>query len=95
MGDNPDDLKDTKYGNNNVVGPEPKEAKHGTHVAGIVAQVRGNKIGGDGVTNNAQIMTLRAVPNGDEYDKDIALAIRYAADNGAKVINGSFGKYYS
>ena len=95
VGDNPDDLQDTKYGNNNVVGPEPKEAKHGTHVAGIVAQVRGNKIGGDGVTNNAQIMTLRAVPNGDEYDKDIALAIRYAADNGAKVINGSFGKYYS
>jgi subtilisin family serine protease len=95
VGDNPDDLKDTKYGNNNVIGPEPKEAKHGTHVAGIVAQVRGNKIGGDGVTNNALIMTLRAVPNGDEYDKDIALAIRYAVDNGAKVINGSFGKYYS
>ena len=45
--------------------------------------------------DNAQIMTLRAVPNGDEYDKDIALAIRYAVDNGAKVINGSFGKYYS
>ena len=95
VGDNPDDLKDTKYGNNNVVGPEPKEAKHGTHVAGIVAQVRGNNKGGDGVTNNAEIMALRAVPNGDEYDKDIALAIRYAADNGAKVINGSFGKYYS
>ena len=95
VGDNPYDLKDTKYGNNNVIGPEPKEAKHGTHVAGIVAQVRGNNKGGDGVTNNAQIMTLRAVPNGDEYDKDIALAIRYAADNGAKVINGSFGKYFS
>ena len=95
VGDNPDDLKDTKYGNNNVVGPEPKEAKHGTHVAGIVAQVRGNGLGGDGVTNNAQIMTIRAVPNGDEYDKDIALGIRYAVDNGAKVINGSFGKYFS
>lgn len=95
VGDNPNDLKDTKYGNNNVVGPEPKEAKHGTHVAGIVAQVRGNNKGGDGVTNNAQIMTIRAVPNGDEYDKDIALGIRYAVDNGAKVINGSFGKYFS
>ena len=95
VGDNPNDLNDTKYGNNNVVGPEPKEAKHGTHVAGIVAQVRGNKKGGDGVTNNAQIMAVRAVPNGDEYDKDIALGIRYAVDNGAKVINGSFGKYYS
>ena len=95
VGDNPDDLKDTKYGNNNVVGPEPKEAKHGTHVAGIVAQVRGNGLGGDGVTNNAKIMAVRAVPNGDEYDKDIALGIRYAVDNGAIVINGSFGKYYS
>jgi subtilisin family serine protease len=95
VGDNPNNLKDTKYGNNNVVGPEPKEAKHGTHVAGILAQVRGNNKGGDGVTNNAQIMTIRAVPNGDEYDKDIALGIRYAVDNGAKVINGSFGKYFS
>ena len=95
VGDNPNDLKDTNYGNNNVVGPEPKEAKHGTHVAGIVAQVRGNNKGGDGVTNNAQILTVRAVPNGDEYDKDIALGIRYAVDNGAKVINGSFGKYFS
>jgi len=95
VGDNPNDLKDTKYGNNNVVGPEPKEAKHGTHVAGIVAQVRRNNKGGDGVANNAQILTVRAVPNGDEYDKDIALGIRYAVDNGAKVINGSFGKYFS
>lgn len=95
VGDDPNDIKDTKYGNNNVVGPEPKEAKHGTHVAGIVAQVRGNNLGGDGVTNNAEIMAVRAVPNGDEYDKDIALGIRYAVDNGAKVINGSFGKYFS
>jgi subtilisin family serine protease len=95
VGDNPNDLNDTKYGNNNVVGPEPKEAKHGTHVAGIVAQVRENNLGGDGITNNAQILTVRAVPNGDEYDKDIALGIRYAVDNGAKIINGSFGKYYS
>jgi subtilisin family serine protease len=95
VGDNPEDINDRKYGNNNVVGPEPKEAKHGTHVAGIVAQVRGTNLGGDGVTNNAEILTVRAVPNGDEYDKDIALGIRYAVDNGAKVINGSFGKYYS
>jgi subtilisin family serine protease len=95
VGDNPNNLNDTKYGNNNVVGPEPKEAKHGTHVAGIVAQVRGNNKGGDGVTNNAEILVVRAVPDGDEYDKDIALGIRYAVDNGAKVINGSFGKYFS
>jgi subtilisin family serine protease len=95
VGDNPNDLKDTKYGNNNVFGPDPKAAKHGTHVAGIVAQVRGNNKGGDGVTNNAEILVVRAVPDGDEYDKDIALGIRYAVDNGAKVINGSFGKYFS
>lgn len=95
VGDNPEDITDTKYGNNNVIGPNPEDAKHGTHVAGIVAQVRGNKKGGDGVASNVKIMAVRAVPNGDEYDKDIALGIRYAVDNGAKVINGSFGKYFS
>jgi subtilisin family serine protease len=96
LGDNPNDLTDTKYGNNNVIGPDKGEALHGTHVAGIVAQGRMNDIGGDGVaSNNVLIMSLRAVPDGDEYDKDIALAIRYAVDNGAKVINGSFGKSFS
>ena len=94
-GDNVEDLTDTKYGNNNVIGPDPEDAKHGTHVAGIVAQVRGNGKGGDGVAKDVKIMAIRAVPNGDEYDKDIALGIKYAVDNGAKVINGSFGKYYS
>ena len=93
-GDNPDDLKDVGYGNGNVM-PSEKGESHGTHVAGIIAAERGNGRGVDGVANNVQIMSLRAVPNGDEYDKDIALAIRYAVDNGAKVINGSFGKYYS
>jgi subtilisin family serine protease len=96
LGDNPNDLTDTKYGNNNVIGPDKQEALHGTHVAGIVAQGRYNNIGGDGVSsNNVEIMTLRSVPDGDEYDKDIALSIRYAVDNGAKVINGSFGKSFS
>jgi subtilisin family serine protease len=95
VGDNPNDINDTKYGNNNVVGPDAEEALHGTHVAGIVAQVRNNNLGGDGVANMVEIMAVRAVPNGDEYDKDIALGIRYAVDNGAKVINGSFGKYFS
>jgi subtilisin family serine protease len=95
LGDNPDDIKDTKYGNNNVIGPDKKEVKHGTHVAGIIAQTRNNNIGGDGIANNVEILTVRAVPDGDEYDKDIALGIRYAVDNGAKVINASFGKSYS
>jgi cell wall-associated protease len=95
VGDNPEDIKDKKYGNNNVMGLDKNDALHGTHVAGIIAAVRGNAKGGDGVANNVDIMAIRAVPNGDEYDKDIALAIRYAVDNGAKVINGSFGKSYS
>lgn len=95
VGDNPNDINDTKYGNNNVMGPDKNEILHGTHVAGIVAQTRANVLGGDGVANNVQILTVRAVPDGDEYDKDIALGIRYAVDNGAKVINGSFGKSFS
>jgi len=95
VGDNPKDIANTTYGNNNVIGPDKEEARHGTHVAGIVAQVRNNNIGGDGIANNVQILTVRAVPDGDEYDKDIALGIRYAVDNGAKVINGSFGKPFS
>lgn len=95
LGDNPNDFNDRKYGNNNVYGPKKDGALHGTHVAGIVAASRGNMIGGDGIANSAQIMTIRAVPDGDEYDKDIALGIRYAVDNGAKVINGSFGKDFS
>jgi subtilisin family serine protease len=95
VGDNPNDINDKKYGNGNVKGPKVEDALHGTHVAGIVAQARSNQKGGDGVANNVEIMAVRAVPNGDENDKDIALAIRYAVDNGAKVINGSFGKDYS
>ena len=95
VGDNPEDIKDRKYGNNLVYGPDKKEALHGTHVAGIIAQSRNNNLGGDGIANNVEIMAVRCVPKGDEYDKDIALGIRYAVDNGAKVINGSFGKNYS
>ena len=97
LGDNPYDISDTSYGNNDVDGPNPKkeDALHGTHVAGIIAAERGNGIGMDGVARNVEIMVVRAVPDGDEYDKDVALAIRYAVDNGAKVINTSFGKGYS
>ena len=97
LGDNPDDFNSKFYGNNDVDGPDPKkeDALHGTHVAGIIAAKRDNGLGINGVANNVEIMVLRAVPDGDEYDKDIALAIRYAVDNGAKVINASFGKYYS
>lgn len=97
LGDDENDFTATIYGNNQVSGPDPKkeDAKHGTHVAGIVAAKRNNDTGMDGVAENVRIMAVRAVPDGDEYDKDIAMGIRYAVDNGAKVINTSFGKYYS
>jgi subtilisin family serine protease len=70
-------------------------AMHGTHVTGIIAAKRNNGIGMDGVADNVQVMMVRVVPDGDEYDKDVALGIRYAVDNGAKVINMSFGKSFS
>jgi subtilisin family serine protease len=92
--DNINDISDVGYGNGNVK-PVKKDESHGTHVAGIIAAERNNGKGANGVANNVEIMAIRAVPNGDEYDKDVALAIRYAVDNGAKVINGSFGKSFS
>ena len=92
--DNYSDFNDKFYGNNNVQ-VSNKSALHGTHVSGIIAAVRGNGVGMDGVAGNVRIMSLRAVPDGDEHDKDIALAIRYAVDNGAQVINMSFGKGFS
>jgi len=95
VGDNPEDLTNRNYGSNIVYAQDKEDSLHGTHVAGIIAQGRNNGIGGDGVADNVEIMSVRAVPNGDEYDKDVALAIRYAVDNGAKVINGSFGKDFS
>jgi subtilisin family serine protease len=90
-----DDLSDGTeqgYGNGDVMGPD---ASHGTHVAGIIGAVRGNGVGIDGVAAGVQLMTVRAVPDGDERDKDVANAIRYAVDNGAHIINMSFGKSYS
>lgn len=89
IGDNPADIADSQYGNAEVKGPD---ARHGTHVAGIIAALQNNGIGADGICSKVQIMVLRVVPNGDERDKDVARAIRYAADNGARIINMSFGK---
>jgi len=94
VGDDPNDITDTNYGNGNVKHVKKSES-HGTHVAGIIAAERNNGKGVNGVANNVAIMSVRMVPNGDEYDKDVALAIRYAVDNGARVINTSFGKYFS
>ncbi|WEK34705.1 MAG: S8 family peptidase [Candidatus Pseudobacter hemicellulosilyticus] len=92
VGDNEADINDKYYGNPDVMASTPF---HGTHVSGIIGAIRNNGKGMDGVADNVRIMTVRAVPDGDEHDKDIALAIRYAADNGAKVINMSFGKGFS
>jgi cell wall-associated protease len=91
VGDNYEDATEKYYGNPDVKGPD---AGHGTHVAGIIAAKRNNNIGINGVADNVQIMSLRVVPNGDERDKDVANGIRYAVDNGAKIINMSFGKGY-
>jgi subtilisin family serine protease len=94
VGDDPYNFSDTKYGNGNPMFRNKKES-HGTHVAGIIAAERNNGLGANGVANNVAIMSIRAVPNGDEYDKDVAWGIRYAVDNGAKIINASFGKSFS
>ncbi|CAN5210594.1 S8 family peptidase [soil metagenome] len=92
VGDNYEDASEKYYGNNDVKGPD---CLHGTHVAGIIAANRFNNLGILGIAAPVKIMAIRAVPNGDERDKDIANGIRYAVDNGAKIINMSFGKGYS
>ncbi len=92
VGDDYANKTERYYGNPDIKGPD---ALHGTHVAGIIGAARGNGVGMDGVANNVRIMGLRVVPDGDERDKDVANAIIYAVDNGAKVINMSFGKGYS
>ncbi|MBC8085229.1 MAG: S8 family peptidase [Hymenobacter sp.] len=92
IGDDPANVADRRYGNRDNHGPDPT---HGTHVAGIIGADRTNGLGVLGLADNVRLMAVRAVPNGDERDKDVANAIRYAVDNGASIINMSFGKYYS
>ena len=92
VGDDPLDINDKDYGNSDVKGPR---SDHGTSVAGVIAAVRNNNLGINGIAGPVKIMPLRVVPRGDERDKDIALAIRYAVDNGARIINMSFGKRVS
>jgi cell wall-associated protease len=92
VGDDPNNLSEKGYGNNDVEGPD---AQHGTHVAGIIGANRKNELGVKGIADNVRIMSVRAVPNGDERDKDVANAIIYAVDNGAQIINMSFGKSFS
>lgn len=92
IGDNPYDITDKFYGNPDVKGPRPD---HGTSVAGIIAANRDNGIGINGIASNVKIMCLRSTPRGDERDKDVALAVYYAVNNGADIINMSFGKEFS
>lgn len=92
VGDDYENVNQRYYGNNRVYGPH---GDHGTHVAGIIAAMRNNQLGMMGVADNVKIMVLRVVPDGDERDKDVANAIRYAVDNGATIINMSFGKSFS
>jgi subtilisin family serine protease len=94
LGDDLGSLDYGQYGNNDVIGGK-ENCSHGTHVAGIVGAVRGNSLGVDGIATDVKLMVLRAVPDGDEQDKDIANSIRYAVDNGAHIINMSFGKDFS
>ncbi len=90
--DDETNINDRNYGNNDIMASTPM---HGTHCSGIIAGIRDNEKGGDGIADNVRIMMLRAVPDGDEHDKDIALAIRYAVDNGAQIVSMSFGKDFS
>ncbi|MEO8945496.1 MAG: S8 family serine peptidase [Gemmatimonadaceae bacterium] len=92
VGDNYADVSQSNYGNADITGPD---AKHGTHVSGIIAAVQQDSVGMQGIASAALIMPVRAIPDGDERDKDVANAIRYAVDHGARVINMSFGKPYS
>jgi subtilisin family serine protease len=92
VGDNPEVWNDTVYGNNDVVGGNPD---HGTFVSGIIAADRNNNLGIKGIADSVKIMAVRTIPDGDERDKDVANAIIYAVNNGAQILNLSFGKDFS
>ncbi len=92
--------KDSENQNNRFYGSPlikiTSQLSHGTHVSGIIGAIRNNQIGIDGIADNVLIMPIVATTlTGDERDKDIANAIRYAVDNGAVIINMSFSKLYS
>ncbi len=92
VGDDPNNITDMDYGNPDVKG---KRSDHGTSVAGVVAALRDNGLGINGIATNVKLMCIRSTPRGDERDKDVALAIKYAVDNEADIINMSFGKAFS
>lgn len=83
IGDNYLDINYNKYGNNVLL---TADAAIGTMEAGIIVAKRENGLGGNGIMDQAEIMTLRVAANGEPYLKDIALAIRYAVDHQADII---------
>jgi cell wall-associated protease len=90
--DDESNINDRNYGNSDIMASTPF---HGTHCSGIIGAVRDNGKGVNGIADNVKIMMVRAVPDGDEHDKDIANAIRFAVDHGAQIISMSFGKDFS
>jgi cell wall-associated protease len=97
IGDNPTILE-KGYGNNkvsNTIKGVRTIQDHNTMVSGVIAANRNNDKGIKGIAQNVKLMPLNISPSGDEHDKDITMAIRYAVDNGAKIINMSFGKEFS
>jgi cell wall-associated protease len=92
--DDPYSMGNPGYGNGNTFPDDP----HGTECAGIIGAQRSNPNSSMGIAGAVQIMPLRINAMGhdcDEWDKDVANAIRYAVDNGAQVVSMSFGKYIS
>ena len=84
VADNKDVLIEKGYGNNDV---QTNRSFHGTAVASVLAQATEK--------SDISFMLLRSLPYGDERDKDVINSIYYAVDNGADIINISFGKYSS
>lgn len=85
-----------KDANGNATGDPMASHAHGTHVSGTIAAEQNNLIGMAGIAAKARIMAIRTVPDSsDETDADIVESFLYAAKNGAKLINCSFGKSHN
>jgi len=94
IGDDSEKIEDKDYGNNNV-SQDSKFLSHGTPISGLIIAKSINEEDSIEIVDHIKIMPLCISSYGNEHDKDIALAIRYAVNNGAKVINMSIGKEFS
>ncbi|WP_053002641.1 S8 family serine peptidase [Kordia jejudonensis] len=97
IGDKSDNINDTFYGNNKIyIDSSGNRHSHAIKTIGVIFAKKNSEIGVTGIIRNeAKAMILPVAPYGDTHDKDIALAIRYAVDNGADIINMSLGKEFS